>query len=50
MRVGDLVQNIYTGEIGLVTRIEDVVGGMYVDVDWKHLVPGDHLVVINESR
>ena len=48
MKVGDLVRNIYTGEIGLVTR----EGGVYVDVevDWKHPVPEEHLEVINESR
>ena len=48
MKVGDLVRNIYTGEIGLVTR----EGGVYVDVevDWKRLVPEEHLEVINESR
>ena len=47
MKVGDLVRNIYTGEVGLVTRID---GSEYVDVDWKHLVPEDHLEVINGSR
>ena len=48
MKVGDLVRNIYTGEIGLVTRVDSE--DLYVDVDWKHLVPEEHLVVINESR
>ena len=48
MKVGDLVQNIYTGEIGLVTYIAE--GIEYVDVDWKHHVPKEHLMVINESR
>ena len=48
MKVGDLVRNIYTGEIGLVTRLDSE--DLYVDVDWKHLVPAEHLMVINESR
>ena len=50
MKIGDLVKNIYTGEIGLVTRIDASVVGGYVDVDWEHLVPEEHLMVINESR
>ena len=45
MKVGDLVRNIYTEEIGIVTRIDE--WSEYVDVDWKHLVPPDHLEVIN---
>jgi len=48
VKVGDLVRNIYTGEIGLVTR----EGGVYVDVevDWKHLVSEEYLEVISETR
>ena len=52
MQVGDLVKNIYTGEIGLVTEVsrDTLCDDLYVDVDWKHLVPAEHLMVINESR
>ncbi len=53
MKVGDLVKNIYTGEIGLVTKVsrcDPLRDDLYVDVDWKHLVPAEHLMVINESR
>jgi len=46
MEIGDLVQNIYTGEIGLVTG----VALDYVDIDWTWHIPLDHLKVINESR
>ena len=48
MKVGDLVMNIHTGEIGLVTRVDNE--DLYVDVDWEYLVPQEHLMVINESR
>ena len=47
MKVGDLVRNLYTGEIGLVT---DINSGDYVIVDERWNVPEDHLEVINESR
>jgi hypothetical protein len=47
MKVGDLVRNIHTDEVGLVSSIED---GDYVNVDWAWLVPQEHLEVINESR
>ena len=47
MKVGDLVRNIYTQKIGLVTRIDQ---WDYVDVDWTWLIPKDHLEIINESR
>ena len=52
MKVGDLVKNIYTGEIGLVTEVsrDTLCDDLYVDVDWKYLVPKEHLVVINENR
>jgi hypothetical protein len=43
MKVGDLVRNVYTGEVGLVSSIED---GDYVDVDWTWHIPKDHLEVI----
>ena len=46
MKVGDLVRNIYTQEIGLVT----CVSRDYVDIDWTWHIPQDHLEVISESR
>ena len=50
MKVGDLVRNIYTGEVGLVSYSEGEESEKYVEVDWNSLVPKEHLVVINESR
>ena len=47
MKVGDLVRNVYTGEVGLI--IEDL-GEEYVVVDNRWTVPKEHLKVINESR
>jgi len=47
MKVGDLVVNIYTGEIGLITDISDED---YVIVDERWSIPEDHMKVINESR
>jgi hypothetical protein len=47
MKVGDLVRNLYTDEIGLIT---DESCGDYVEVDWRWNVPEDHLEVISESR
>ena len=47
MKVGDLVRNLYTWEIGLVT---DINSGDYVIVDERWNVPEDHLEVISESR
>ena len=50
MKIGDLVRNIYTGEVGLVSYFDGDVSEKYVEVDWNSLVPKEHLVVINESR
>ena len=47
MKVGDLVRNVYTGEVGLIIA-ED--GEEYVIVDDRWTVPREHLEVINESR
>ena len=47
MEVGDLVRNVYTGEIGLIIE-ED--GEEYVIVDNRWTVPREHLEVINGSR
>ena len=47
VKVGDLVRNVYTGEVGLIIE-ED--GEDYVIVDDRWTVPREHLVVINESR
>ena len=48
MKVGDLVRNVYTGEIGLI--IEEPPDSEYVIVDDRWTVPREHLEVINESR
>ena len=47
MKVGDLVMNRYTKEIGLVTEEDNEE---YVIVDNRWTVPKEHLGVINESR
>lgn len=47
MKVGDLVRNIYTGEIGLITEEAD---GHYVIFDNRWSIPKEHLEVISESR
>ena len=47
MKVGDLVINIYTKEVGLIVE-ED--GAEYVIVDNRWTVPREHLEVISESR
>lgn len=47
MKVGDLVMNRYTKDIGLVTEEDNEE---YVIVDNKWTVPKEHLKVINESR
>ena len=53
MQVGDLVKNIHTGEICIVTsRDPDVcdtgLGDGYVEVDSQWLVPEEHLEVVCE--
>ena len=47
MKVGDLVRNVYTGEIGLIIA-ED--GEEYVIVDDRWTVPREHWEVSKESR
>ena len=47
MKVGDLVMNRYTKEIGLVTEEDNKD---YVIVDNRWTVPKAHLEVINASR
>jgi len=47
MKVGDLVVNKYTKEIGLITGEDNEE---YVIVDNRWTVPMDHLEVISESR
>ena len=47
MKIGDLVRNVYTGEVGLIIA-ED--GEEYVIVDDRWTVPREHLEVISESR
>ena len=53
MKPGDLVMNIFTREIGLVTGYAIDNPSDYVEIicmrqEW--LVPIDHLEVINETR
>lgn len=48
MKVGDLVRNIYTEEIGFVSMVHHDQD--YVDVDWSYLVPKEHLEVLSENR
>ena len=51
MNVGDLVINIYTREIGIMTAFDG--NNEYVDVLCRRqlwLVPIDHLEVISETR
>ena len=48
MKVGDLVKDIHTGEIGLVTRVDNEDSYVEIEIDYKHMVPEDHLMVINE--
>ncbi len=55
MKVGDLVKNIYTGEVYIVTSrdpnaCDTGLGNDYVEVDSQWLVPEEHLEVLNESR
>ena len=53
MKVGDLVKNVFTGEIGIVTGYAIDNPNEYVEVICKHqgwLVPIEHLEVINEAR
>ena len=47
MKVGDLVRNIYTGEIGLIT---EETNGQYVIFDNRWSIPKEHLEVISEGR
>ena len=50
MKVGDLVRNIYTNEIGLITDDDDGLDGYeYVIVDNRWTVPKEHLEVISCS-
>jgi hypothetical protein len=50
MKVGDLVKNIYTKELGLVTSFAVDNPEEYVEVSGKRLIPVEHLKVISESR
>ena len=52
MKVGDLVKNIFTGELGLVTSFA-IDSNEYVEVIVRHqewLIPVEHLEIISESR
>ena len=55
MKVGDLVKNIYTGEVFIVTNSHPQVvaegsDDNYVEVDSQWFVPKEHLEVLNASR
>ena len=56
MKIGDLVRNIHTGEIGLIAGEDDEAYGYVIvyTVNWlaTHFWSNkkEHLVVINESR
>ena len=47
MKVGDLVRNIYTEEIYVITSVKR---DNYIGVSGEWLVPKEHLEVISESR
>jgi len=47
MKVGDLVKNIFTKDVGLITELEEID---YVVVDNQWAIPKSHLEVISESR
>lgn len=52
MQVGDLVRNIFTGELGLVTGYAADNPGDYVEVislNQEWLVPIEHLELINKT-
>jgi len=52
VKAGDLVRNIYTKELGIVTSFaidsDEYVEVLFALKEW--LVPIDHLEVIDESR
>ena len=53
MKVGDLVKNIFTGELGLITGFAIDNPGGYAEVICLHdhcSVPIDHLELVHESR
>ena len=52
MKVGDLVRNIYTSEVYIITRVEStpIDQGDYYEVHSQWIVPEDHLELISESR
>ena len=51
MKVGDLVRNIHTGEIGLITAYAKAYGSVIVHTGshfWSNKI--EHLEVISEGR
>ncbi len=44
MRVGDLVINVHTEEIGIITEVDNYE---YVVVDNRWLIPKEHLEVLS---
>ena len=47
MKVGDLVKNVHSKEVGLITVRRE--GDNYVVISGKRMVHVDHLEVINEA-
>jgi len=47
MQIGDLVKNVLTNKLGLITGLVD---GNYAEVDCRWLIPEEHLELISESR
>lgn len=47
MKVGDLVRNVHTKEVGLITVQRE--GDEYAVVSGKWLVPMEHLELISEA-
>jgi hypothetical protein len=55
MKVGDLVRNIHTDEVFIITSRDpdnciNYVGNEYVEVDSQWLIPEEDLEVVSESR
>jgi hypothetical protein len=46
MKVGDLVKNVYTKDLGLITELDNE----YVEVDARWLIPKEHLERVSEAK
>lgn len=47
MQIGNVVKNVFTNKLGLITDLAD---GNYVEVDCRWLIPEEHLELISEIR